>query len=139
MIVSDRAGGPLYNIGDLSCGFSRSSPVTHMLLFFVPVRIHAVADHRALMVPQMFVGSLLSAIVYSLVFLVLRGTITINGSLRFQLDPERRLRLRNATFEEYQSFIYSVARTMLWCVYPRLSYFPILKPCCPGFRSVSSL
>ena len=85
-----------------------------MLLFFVPVRIHAVADHRALMIPQMFVGSLLSAIVYSLVFLVLRGTITINGSLRFQLDPERRLRLRNATFEEYQSFIYSVARTMLW-------------------------
>lgn len=62
----------------------------------------------------MFVGSFLSAIVYSLIFLILRGTITINGGLKFQLDPERRLRLRNATFEEYQRFIYSVARTMLW-------------------------
>lgn len=96
--MTDRAGGPLYNVGHLSCGFSRMSPVAHMILFFLP----------------MFLGSLLSAFVYSLIFLVLRGTITINGGLRFQLDPENRLRLRNQTFEEYQRFIYSVARTMLW-------------------------
>jgi len=98
LIMSDRDGGPLYNIGHLSCGFSRSSPVAHMLLFFLP----------------MFIGSLSSAIVYSLIFLVLRGSITINGGLRFQLDPERRLRVRNQTFEEYQRFVYSVSRTMLW-------------------------
>jgi len=98
LVMSDRGGGPLYDIGSLSCGFSRSSPVTHILLFFIP----------------MFLGALLSAIVYSLIFLILRGTITINGGLRFQLDPERRLRLRNVTFEEYQRFVCSVARTMLW-------------------------
>jgi len=66
------------------------------------------------MIQQVFLASLLSAIVYSLVFLILRGTITINGGLRFQLDPERRLRLRNQSFEEYQRFVYLVARTMLW-------------------------
>ena len=49
-MVSKHAGGPLYNIGSLSCGFSRSSPVTHMLLFFVPVRVHALADCRVLMI-----------------------------------------------------------------------------------------
>ncbi|KAH9029857.1 hypothetical protein EDB85DRAFT_1501776 [Lactarius pseudohatsudake] len=98
LTISSRASGPLYNIGSLTCGFSKSSPIPHMLLFFVPV----------------FLASLLSAIVYSLIFLILRGTLTINGGLRFQLDPERRLRLRNETFEEYQRFVYSVARTMLW-------------------------
>ncbi|KAH9057825.1 hypothetical protein EDB87DRAFT_973535 [Lactarius vividus] len=98
LTISSHANGPLYDIGSLMCGFSKSSPIPHMLLFFIPV----------------FLASLLSAIVYSLIFLILRGTLTINGGLRFQLDPERRLRLRNETFEEYQRFVYSVARTMLW-------------------------
>ena len=62
----------------------------------------------------MLLGALLSAIVYSIIFLVLRGSITINGGLRFQLDPERRSRLRDQTFEDYQRFVYSVARKMLW-------------------------
>jgi hypothetical protein len=64
----------------------------------------------------MSLASLLSAVVYSIIFLVLRGTLTINGGLRFQLDPERRLRTQtlNGTFEEYQRFIYSIAQTMLW-------------------------
>ena len=85
-----------------------------MLLFFLPVRVRVIPNCRVLMIQQVFLASLLSAIVYSLVFLILRGTITINGGLRFQLDPERRLRLRNQSFEEYQRFVYLVARTMLW-------------------------
>jgi hypothetical protein len=65
---------------------------------------------------QLSLASLISAVVYSIIFLVLRGTLTINGGLRFQLDPERRLRTQilNGTFEEYQRFIYSIAQTMLW-------------------------
>jgi len=62
----------------------------------------------------MFLASLLSVVVYSLIFLMLRGTLVINGGIRIQLDPERRLRLRSGTFEEYQRFVYTVARTMLW-------------------------
>jgi hypothetical protein len=53
-------------------------------------------------------------IVYSLIFLTLRGTIIFNDGLTIHINPERRLRPRNETFEEYQRFVYSVARTMLW-------------------------
>ena len=45
---------------------------------------------------------------------MIRGTIVINAGLKIHIDPERRLRPRNETFEEYQRFVYSVARTMLW-------------------------
>jgi len=57
---------------------------------------------------------LLSAIVYSLIFLMLRGTLVINGGLKIHLDPERRLRFKDGTFEGYQRFVYSVAQKMLW-------------------------
>ncbi|KAI0297248.1 hypothetical protein B0F90DRAFT_917031 [Multifurca ochricompacta] len=96
--ISDRASGPLYNISGFTCGFSKSYQVAHMLLYFLP----------------RFLASFLSVVVFSLIFLMLRGTITINGGLKIQFDPERRLRPRNETFEEYQRFIYSVARKMLW-------------------------
>ena len=45
---------------------------------------------------------------------MLRGTIIFNSGLKIHLNPERRLRPRNETFEEYQRFVYSVARKMLW-------------------------
>jgi hypothetical protein len=45
---------------------------------------------------------------------MLRGTLVINGGLKIHLDPERRLRSRDETFEEYQRFVYSVAQKMLW-------------------------
>lgn len=66
------------------------------------------------MTQKLFLASLLSAIIYSLIFLVLRGTLAINGGLKIHIDPERRLRISNGTFEEYQRYVYSVARTMLW-------------------------
>jgi hypothetical protein len=62
----------------------------------------------------LFLASFLSVILYSLIFLTLRGTIVFNAGLRIHINPERRLRPRNETFEEYQRFVYSVARTMLW-------------------------
>ncbi|KAH9974823.1 hypothetical protein BJV74DRAFT_183974 [Russula compacta] len=95
---SSLVNGPFYNAGGFTCGISMSYQVAHMLLYFLPF----------------FFASILSAIVYSLIFLILRGTLVINGGLRIHLDPQRRLRLRNETFEEYQRFILSVARTMLW-------------------------
>ena len=45
---------------------------------------------------------------------MLRGTIAFNAGLKIHFNPDRRLRPRNETFEEYQRFVYSVARTMLW-------------------------
>lgn len=68
------------------------------------------------MTQKLFLASLLSAIIYSLIYLLLlrRGTLAINGGLKSHVDPDQRLRLHSETYEEYQRFIYSVARTMLW-------------------------
>jgi len=74
----------------------------------------ALESDYVLMTGKLFLASFLSAIVYSLIFLMLRGTLVLNGGLKIHLGPERRLRPRNGTFEEYQRFVYSVARTMLW-------------------------
>jgi hypothetical protein len=87
-----------------------------MLLYFLPVRTppSTLAGWQVLTAQKLFLACLLSAIVYSLVFLILRGTLVFNGGLRIHFGLERKLRLRNGTFEEYQRFIYSVSRTMLW-------------------------
>lgn len=90
------------------------------------------------MTQKLFLASFLSVIVYSLIFLMLRGTIVFNAGLKIHFNPERRLRPHNETFEEYQRFVYSVARKMLWYVRPSLTYDPGLRPFCSGFRSVSS-
>lgn len=74
----------------------------------------ALVDHHILTTQKMFLASFISVIVYSLIFLTLRGTIIFNDGLTIDFNPERRLRPRNESFEEYQRFVYSVARTMLW-------------------------
>ena len=66
------------------------------------------------MIQKLFLASFLSVIVYSVIFLVLRGTIVFNSGLKIHFNPDRRLRPRNQTFEEYQLFVHSVARTLLW-------------------------
>ncbi|KAF8501402.1 hypothetical protein F5888DRAFT_1671977 [Russula emetica] len=96
--VTSEVNGPFYNSDGLTCDISRSYGVAHMCLYFLPL----------------FLASFLSVILYSLIFLTLRGTIVFNAGLRIHINPERRLRPRNDTFEEYQRFVYSVARTMLW-------------------------
>lgn len=73
-----------------------------------------LVDHHVLMTQKLFLASFISVVVYSLIFLTLRGTIIFNDGLTIYINPERRLRPRNETYEEYQRFIYSVARTMLW-------------------------
>jgi len=66
------------------------------------------------MTQKLFLASFLSVVVYSLIFLMLRGTIIFNAGLKIHIYPEQRLRPRNETYEEYQRFVYSVARKMLW-------------------------
>lgn len=107
--VTSDVNGPFYNMDGITCDISRSYGVGHMLLYFLPL----------------FLASFLSVIVYSLIFLMLRGTIIFNAGLKIHINPERRLRPRNETFEEYQSFIYSVARKMLWLP---ISFILVLLP-----------
>ncbi|KAI0050438.1 hypothetical protein FA95DRAFT_592040 [Auriscalpium vulgare] len=96
--VSDSVSGPLYAVVGLDCGVSRNYPVAHMLLYFLPI----------------YLAAFLSTIFYSLIFLVLRGTLTINGGLKFKLNPQYRWRAQSGDFEEYQRFVSSIARSLLW-------------------------
>jgi hypothetical protein len=113
--VTSDVNGPFYNMDGLTCDISMSYGVAHMLLYFLPVRFPLPwLDHHVLMTQKLFLASLLSVVVYSLIFLMLRGTIIFNSGLKIHLSPERRLRPRNETFEEYQRFVYSVSRKMLW-------------------------
>ena len=113
--VTSNVNGPFYSIGSLTCDISKSYGVAHMLLYFTPVRFPCHGrSSRPHETQKLFIALFLSAIVYSLIFLMLRGTIAFNAGLEFQFNPERRSRTLNETAEEYQRFIFSVARRMLW-------------------------
>ncbi|KAJ8520196.1 hypothetical protein ONZ45_g2995 [Pleurotus djamor] len=73
---------------------------------------------------QIFTASVLTAILYALIFLVLRGTLMIKGGLRLNLGPPPSSR-GLYTSEGYHCFITAVARSMLW--YP-FAYIILLIP-----------
>jgi hypothetical protein len=116
LTISSSTSGSLYNINDFTCGISKSYQVAYMLLYFLPVRTPLGLGRPlyVLTIPKLFLASLLSALVYSLIFLMLRGTLVINGGLKIQIGPESRLRVRDRTFQGYQRFVHTVAQKMLW-------------------------
>ncbi|THH19819.1 hypothetical protein EW146_g1421 [Bondarzewia mesenterica] len=95
--ISKPGLGPLYGASGAMCGMTRQWPVLHLVLQLLP----------------MFTAALISSIVYSLVFLILRGTLVINGGLKLNLNPQQRWNIEGS-FEGYQRFINSIARSMLW-------------------------
>ncbi|KAI0346177.1 hypothetical protein BDW22DRAFT_1425695 [Trametopsis cervina] len=105
--------GPFYTLDGLTCGISPEYPLFETLIHLVPI----------------FVASLVAAVFYSLVFLILRGTIAIRGGLKLNLDYESR---RSTMYDshEYPRFIAAIARSMLWypVVYVVLM-FPHLVTC----------
>ncbi|KAI0316448.1 hypothetical protein OF83DRAFT_1172884 [Amylostereum chailletii] len=91
--------GPLYAPVTIDCGIGRNYPNPHIFLYFVPL----------------FLSSLISTAIYSLIFLVLRGNITINGGLKFHMIPhDQHWRAVNSGVEQYKRFVTAVARSMLW-------------------------
>lgn len=60
---------------------------------------------------QIFIAAVASVVIYSLIFLSLRGTLVVKGGLKIILDPEQR-----REFDQYHLFISSIAKTMLWYV-----------------------
>lgn len=62
---------------------------------------------------QIFISALVSSLFYSLVFLILRGTLAIRGGLKLNLDLEARRSTMYDSFE-YPKFIAAIARSMLW-------------------------
>ncbi|KAF8072018.1 hypothetical protein FPV67DRAFT_913986 [Lyophyllum atratum] len=100
--------GPAYGAAGLSCGIT---PVYLKAQFF----FHLF---------PIFVASVFSAILYSLIFLVLRGTLNIRGGIKLTLDPHQRWVSGKVT-ENYHRFVARIARSMLW--YP-IAYIALLIP-----------
>ncbi|KAI0806105.1 hypothetical protein BC629DRAFT_1590521 [Irpex lacteus] len=100
--------GSFYTINGLTCDISPQYPLFETVIHLVPI----------------FIASLVAAIFYSLVFLILRGTIAIHGGLKLNLDYEAR-RTTMYDSHEYPRFIAAIARSMLW--YP-VAYVVLMFP-----------
>ncbi|KAF8199657.1 hypothetical protein BJ912DRAFT_660206 [Pholiota molesta] len=70
-------------------------------------------------------ASLLGAILYSLIFLVLRGSLKLRSGVKLTLDPSSRWHASEGVTESYHRFIARLARSMLW--YP-VAYIVLLIP-----------
>ncbi|TFY78736.1 hypothetical protein EWM64_g5278 [Hericium alpestre] len=93
--------GPLYGVTSYNCTFVRQYPLQHLLIYFVPV----------------FLAYILSTIFYSLVFLILRGTLVIDHGvklIKLTLNPQDRWLRNSDSWQEYQHFINAIGRSMLW-------------------------
>ncbi|KAI0090251.1 hypothetical protein BDY19DRAFT_1047449 [Irpex rosettiformis] len=100
--------GPFYTVNGLTCDISPQYPLFETVIHLVPI----------------FIAAIVAAIFYSLVFLILRGTIAIHGGLKLNLDYEAR---RSTMYDnhEYPRFIAAIARSMLW--YP-VAYVVLMFP-----------
>jgi len=100
--------GPGYGADGISCGVRSVYLKAQFFFHLFPI----------------FVAAVFSAILYSLIFLVLRGTLNIRGGIKFTLDPQERWVAGKVT-ENYHRFVARIARSMLW--YP-VVYIALLVP-----------
>jgi len=97
--VYSPTAGPVYGFVTLDCDITRAYPVAHVLIYFTPL----------------FLSCFTSTIIYALVYLVLRGNITINGGLKFHMVPlSQSWRLQDNNVEQYKRFVRAVAWSMIW-------------------------
>ncbi|KAI1797431.1 hypothetical protein LXA43DRAFT_1089296 [Ganoderma leucocontextum] len=101
--------GPIYGINELSCGISIEHPIFSVVLHLLPLLL----------------GAVVSVIFYTLLFLILRGTLSIKDGIKLNLNRSHRWSTSSTATVEYQRFIAAVARSMLW--YP-FAYNILLLP-----------
>ncbi|TFK40233.1 hypothetical protein BDQ12DRAFT_488623 [Crucibulum laeve] len=99
--------GFVYGANGFSCGVRAIYPKAEFMFHLLPI----------------FVASVFSAVLYSLIFLALRGTLMIKGGLKLTFDPNERW--NNDDGVNYHRFVARVARSMLW--YP-IAYIILLVP-----------
>ncbi|KAJ7454775.1 hypothetical protein FB451DRAFT_1279324 [Mycena latifolia] len=87
--------GPRYGISGLSCGIKVVYPKSMFFFHLLPI----------------YITSIMSALLYSIIFLVLRGTLVIRGGLKLALDPNERW---GGNVQNYHRFVARIARSMLW-------------------------
>ncbi|KAF8207160.1 hypothetical protein K438DRAFT_1714041 [Mycena galopus ATCC 62051] len=106
LLYKTGATGSMYGISGLSCGIRDVYPRSLFFFHLLPI----------------FITSIMSALLYSLIFLVLRGTLVIRGGLKFSLDPNERW---GGNVQNYHRFVARIARSMLW--FP-IAYILLLVP-----------
>ncbi|KAF8624523.1 hypothetical protein AX15_005835 [Amanita polypyramis BW_CC] len=87
----------IYGPTEISCNFNPMYPTAKFLLHVLPILL----------------GALFSAGLYSIIFLVLRGTLSIKDGIKFSVDPTARWS-EGTKPESYRRFVAKVARAMLW-------------------------
>ncbi|KAF9046848.1 hypothetical protein BDZ89DRAFT_1127304 [Hymenopellis radicata] len=106
-LIMPKPRGPIYGEYNLTCGVRPPYPAHQFLLHLLPI----------------FIAAFVSAVLYSLIFLVLRGTLVIKGGVKLTLNPNERWTGEGG--ENYHRFIQGIARSMLW--YP-VAYIVFLIP-----------
>ncbi|KAH9847545.1 hypothetical protein C2E23DRAFT_496658 [Lenzites betulinus] len=119
--VHNPAFGLVYGINGLSCGIAVRWSILNMLLHLLPILL----------------GSFVSVVFFTLVFLVLRGTLTIKDGIKLNLNRQHRWSMSSVTTIEYHRFIAAVARSMLW--YPFAFNILLLPEVVVGLMQSSGL
>ncbi|KAF4613647.1 hypothetical protein D9613_007870 [Agrocybe pediades] len=101
--------GPIYGVDDLICGVRGIYPKLSFLFHLLPILI----------------ASVLGAVLYSLIFLALRGTLKLKEGIKITLNPNERWNDKDGQGESYHRFIARVSRSMIW--YP-IAYIALLIP-----------
>ncbi|KAH9930102.1 uncharacterized protein B0H18DRAFT_873399, partial [Fomitopsis serialis] len=99
-MIDDDNHGSLYGFDGMSCGISLAYPALQL-------------SHNCC---QVFLAIATSILFYTLVYLVLRGTISMSNGLRLNFNTEDRKRSldMDGSDPKYQQFILTVARSLLW-------------------------
>ncbi|KAL1750567.1 hypothetical protein FB107DRAFT_169318, partial [Schizophyllum commune] len=105
--LAPRDAGPLYGISGLSCAVRDVYPTQQFEFHILPI----------------FIASVLSAILYSLIFLVLRGTLKIRDGISLNFNPAARYDMTEG--QGYHQFVVSIAHSLVW--YP-IVYIILMLP-----------
>ncbi|TRM64776.1 hypothetical protein BD626DRAFT_567651 [Schizophyllum amplum] len=105
--LTPRRDGPIYGIMGLSCAVRSVYPTQQFEFHILPI----------------FIASILSAILYSLIFLVLRGTLKLRDGISLNFNPSTKYDMSEG--KGYNQFVVSIARSLLW--YP-IVYILLLLP-----------
>ncbi|KAI5829129.1 hypothetical protein K523DRAFT_352827 [Schizophyllum commune Tattone D] len=105
--LAPRDAGPLYGISGLSCAVRDVYPTQQFEFHILPI----------------FIASVLSAILYSLIFLVLRGTLKIRDGISLNFNPAARYDMTEN--QGYHQFVVSIAHSLVW--YP-IVYIILMLP-----------
>jgi len=101
--------GAAYGPDGVICGIRSIFPKLQFFFHLLPILL----------------SSFLGAILYSLTFLVLRGTVKFREGIKLTLNPAERWANRNKDDENYRRFVAKLSRSMLW--YP-VAYAVLLVP-----------